>query len=263
MKKRFDIQLHNVVSKIVEDYPTLYSFQLPDLFPYIAAENRVQESDSIVRSMFYDSYTSAAVFVIAEDADTALLVAEAKLLRQWNTFKALHYADFARIVQAAAEDYDMLYNYDKTISGTVTHNPDFADTGETAKGYHKKTDLLHGHTVTVTNGKYEEKTSIAPYDGSPIETSVNERGHKVETIDGQTVTANNQQANTGTDSTTEIEAKTQDTTNMREYGNIGVQTIPDMLMKEIELRSVSMVQAYVDCFVRENLITTWCGEGEF
>lgn len=263
MKKRFDIPIGTVVSKIFELYPTAYSFQLPDMFPYVGENDRVQVSDETVRNLFIDTYAGSAEYCVAEDADTALLVACTKLLRQWNTFKALHYVDFAKIINAAAEDYDMLYNYDKTISGTVTHNPDFADTGETVKGYHKKTDLLHGHTVTVTNGKYEEKTSIAPYDGSPIETSVNERGHKVETIDGQTVTANNQQANTGTDSTTEIEAKTQDTTNMREYGNIGIQTIPDMLMKEIELRSVSMVQAYVDCFVRENLITCWLGEGEY
>lgn len=263
MKKRFDIPIGTVVSKIFELYPNAYSFQLPDLFPYVAENDRVQVSDQTVRNLFIDTFAGSAEYCVAEDADTALLVACTKLLRQWDTFKALHYADFARVVQAAAEDYDMLYNYDKTISGTVTHNPDFAEVGETAKGFHKKTELQHGHKVTVTDGKFEEVTKVAPYDGSPIETSTVERGHATHTVDGVQVPYNNEQANSGTDTTTETEAKTQDTTNMREYGNIGVQTIPDMLLKEIELRSVSMVQAYVDCFVRENLITCWLGEGEY
>lgn len=262
MKRRFDIPIGTVISKIVEDMPTAYSFQLPDMFPHIAENDRVADSDYYVRCVLTDTFASSAVHVIAED-DNALVTAEAKLLRIWNTFKALHYDDFARVIQAAAEDYDMLYNYDKTISGTVTHDPDFADTGETAKGYHKKTDLLHGHKVTVTDGKFEEVTKVAPYDGSPIETSTVERGHATHTVDGVQVPYNNEQANSGTDSTTEIEAKTQDTTDMREFGNIGVQTIPDMLIKEIELRSVSMVQAYLDCFVRENLVTSWIGEGEY
>ena len=259
MKRRFDIQAHEVIAKIVELQPTAYTFQLPDFFPYVTENDRVAVSDLAVRNMFLDRYTSAAVFCVAEDYATALLVAVSKLIRQWEAFKALHYADFAKVINAEADEYDMLYNYDKTIRGSVTHNPDYAADGETAKGYHKQTALLHGHTVTITDGKYEESVKTAPYDGSPIETTTTERGHQVK----NGVTDHNTQANTGTDTTTETEAKTQDYTDVREFGNIGVQTIPDMLVKEIQLRSESMVQAYLDCFVRENLITTWIGEGCF
>jgi hypothetical protein len=50
---------------------------------------------------------------------------------------------------------------------------------------------------------------------------------------------------------------------MHEYGNIGIQPPADILFKEIQLRSESLVYEYVKRFVAEYLVSYWHGEGEY
>ena len=224
-----------------------YPLQLPDMFQYVANADRAEKSDTIVRKSLQTRYAAAGLR--ADDITDACV----KFLQAWDVFKAMHYNDYVRLCEAEAADYDMLYNYDKTISGSVS--TDF-DGGETPKGYAIETSLVHGETITIHDGTYKETDSTAPYDGSVIETHTTERGHK-------TADDNNTHEHTGTDTNTVDKGVQVQTTDMREYGNIGVQTVADILLKEITLRSESLVQAYLDCFVREYLVTCWGGEGEY
>lgn len=234
------------ISTIIDLVPAVSDpLQLPNLFPYISIDSRADYSDTMVRSTFKTRYASTGLRAADETA------ALAKFLLCWETFKAMHYDDFARICEAESENYDMLYNYDKTISGSVTTN---YDAGESPKGYAEHRSLQHGEVITTHDGTYKETTSTAPYDGSPIETQSSERGHK-------TANDNNTNTHSGTDTDTLSKGLQEVATDMHEYGNIGIQTVADILLKEMKLRSESMFQAYLDSFVREYLCTFWLGEG--
>ena len=130
--------------------------------------------------------------------------------------------------------------------------------GDDDHAFSEQRTYEHGETVTRTDGKYSEEVQTAPYDATIKTTAKTIRGHDPENHDTT--------AHTGTDTDTTIKADTVRTPDLHEYGNIGVQTTADILMKEIELRSTSLIVAYLDQFVREYLNTyypSWCGEGSF
>lgn len=241
---------------IINQLTTGTPLALPNMFPQIAAEDRDSTSNSTIKNLFLYDFAETAVTIRAEygTAENVVIAsALSRFLAEWETFKTLHYAEYSRLIEAENTDYDILSNYDKKIEGTVTEN---YDAGETPKGYTEQTTYANGKVTTTHDGTYLEKNSTAPYDGQPIDTQYTERGHK-------TAQDNNTITNSGTDTQTTDKGLHETETNMHEYGNIGIQTPADILFKEIQLRSESLVYEYVKRFVSEYLVTYWYGEGEF
>ena len=102
-----------------------------------------------------------------------------------------------------------------------------------------------------------ETTSNTTYNGEEKETTKNERGHAPNQHDTT--------AHTGNDTDTVQRGDVVRTPDLHEYGNVGVQTTADILLKEITLRSTSMLYEYLAGFVRDymNTVYPWCGEGCF
>lgn len=241
---------------IINSFTTGTPFALPDMFPQVAQVDRDSTSNQTIKNLFLYDFAETALTVRTEYGTAESVVvaaAAARFLAMWETFKTLHYAEYSRLIAAEATDYDILSNYDKHIEGTVTEN---YDAGDDPKGYAEQTALLHGEVITTHDGTYLEKNSTAPYNGNPIDTQYNERGHK-------TAQDNNTNTHSGTDTNTVDKGLHETATDMHEYGNIGIQTPADILFKEIQLRSESLVYEYVKRFVGEYLVTYWGGEGEF
>ena len=203
---------------IVNSFTTGTPFALPDMFPQVAQVDRDSTSNQTIKNLFLYDFAETALTVRAECGTAKSVVvaaAAARFLAMWETYKTLHYAEYSRLIAAEATDYDILSNYDKRIEGTVTEN---FDAGEDPKGYAEQTTLQHGEVITTHDGTYLEKSSTAPYNGNPIDTQYNERGHK-------TANDNNTNTHSGTDTNTVDKGLHETETNMHEYGNIGIQTV--------------------------------------
>ena len=235
-------------TKIIETIPTEGSFlSLPRFFPLIPDSQRIAYSDTYVRNQLRTRFAQTGLY--AESAGAAM----AYFMLCWDSFKTANYDNYARLIEAEYEDYSLIYNYDKHVEGTETTHY-----GDDDHAFSEQRKYKHGETVERTDGKYEEEVQSAPYD-APIKTTAKTiRGHQPDNMD--------KTEHKGEDTDTTIKADTVRTPDLHEFGNIGVQTTADILMKEIELRSTSLIVAYLDQFVREYLNTyypTWNGEGEF
>lgn len=235
-------------TKIIETIPTEGSYlSLPRFFPLVPAEQRITYSDTYVRNQLRTRFAQTGLYAESDGA------AAAHFLLCWDSFKTANYDNFARLIEAEYEDYSLIYNYDKHVEGSETMHY-----GDDNHAFSEQRTYGHGETVTRTDGKYSEEVQTAPYDAPIKTTAKTTRGHDPDNHDTT--------SHTGTDTDTTIKADTVRTPDLHEFGNIGVQTTADILMKEIELRSTSLIVAYIDQFVREYLNTyypTWNGEGEF
>lgn len=232
-------------TKIIEMIPTEGSFlSLPRFFPLVPEGQRITLSDTYVRNQLRTRFSQTGLYAESEGA------AMAYFMLCWDSFKTANYDNFARLIEAEYEDYSLLYNYDKHVEGSETMHY-----GDDDHAFSEQRTYGHGETVTRTDGKYSEEVQTAPYDAPIKTTAKTTRGHDPENHDTT--------AHSGTDTDTTIKADTIRTPNLHEFGNIGVQTTADILMKEIELRSTSLIVAYLDQFVREYLNTyyPWCWEG--
>lgn len=238
-------------TKIIETIPTEGSYlSLPRFFPLVPAEQRITYSDTYVRNQFRTRFAQTGMYAQSDESDGA---AAAYFLLCWDSFKTANYDNYARLIEAEYEEYSLIYNYDKHVEGSETMHY-----GDDDHAFSEQRTYGHGETVTRTDGKYSEEVQTAPYDAPIKTTAKTTRGHDPDNHDTT--------SHTGTDTDTTIKADTVRTPDLHEFGNIGVQTTADILMKEIELRSTSLIVAYIDQFVREYLNTyypTWNGEGEF
>ena len=233
--------LNAILSQIPEDTCPL---ALPDLFPQIAEGEREAFSHNFVLSTLQIQYTDSGLRATTKEE------AYTKFITSWDLHKAAHYADYKRIIAAMNDDYSLLYNYDKFITGTDTTT--YGSEDEPAE----TTTVQHGQQIDRTDGAHVEKQAVATYDGDTKDTATITRGHDVGQKDNTTFS--------GTDTTTTQKGATVRTPDLHEYGNIGVQTTADILMKEQELRSKSMVSAFISNFIHDYCHTVyrrWGGDG--
>lgn len=218
---------------------------LPRFFPNIPDNQRITYSEDYVRTQLKTAFAQTGLY--ANSAGEAA----AHFLLCWSAYKLANYENYARIIEAEADEYSLLYNYDKHTEGTDTTSYGDANHPAESRSY------VHGETVTRTDGQYVETTSNTTYNGAEKETAKNQRGHAPD--------QNDTTAHTGTDTDTITRGNTVRTPDLHEYGNIGVQTTADILLKEITLRSTSMLYEYLAGFVRDYMNTAylWCGEGCF
>lgn len=218
---------------------------LPKFFPTIPEEQRITYSENYVREQLETAFALTGLYANSDGE------AAAHFLRCWSAYKNANYDNYARIIEAEADEYSLLYNYDKFTTGTETTSYGDADHPAESRTY------THGETVTRTDGQYVETTSNATYNGEEKETTKNQRGHSPNQHDTT--------EHTGDDTDTVQRGDVVRTPDLHEYGNVGVQTTADILLKEIMLRSTSMLYEYLAGFVRDymNTVYPWRGEGCF
>lgn len=218
---------------------------LPKFFPTIPEEQQITYSENYVRTQLSTAFALTGLYANSDGE------AAAHFLRCWSAYKNANYDNYARIIDAEAEEYSLLYNFDKFTEGTETTT--YGDATHPAE----ERRYLHGETIKRTDGQYLETTSNATYNGEEKETAKNQRGHMPN--------QNDKTEHTGTDTDTIKRGDVVRKPDLHEYGNMGVQTTADILLKEITLRSTSMLYEYLAGFVRDymNTVYPWCGEGCF
>lgn len=222
------------IKEILTAVPDL-NLALPDFFPNVPEADRSEYSTLWVAEQLKVGFYSSCVL-----ADT-LTDAVTYFLTAWSVYKKANYDNYVRLIAAEYDDYSLLYNYDKFVQGTDTTS--YGDSENPAE----QRTYQHGETVTRTDGQYKEINSAATYDAQSKETSTTQRGH----MENQHDTI----GHSGTDTDTVRRGDTVRTPNLHEYGNIGVQTTADIILKEITLRTTALCYEYLAAFVRTYLNT--------
>ena len=226
------------IKEILTAIPDL-NLALPGFFPNVTEADQTEYSTLWVAEQLKVGFYSACVCADSlNDAVTYFLTA-------WSVYKKANYDNYVRLIAAEYDDYSLLYNYDKFVQGTDTTS--YGDSENPAE----QRTYQHGETVTRTDGQYKEINSAATYDEQSKETSTTLRGH----MENQHDTI----GHSGTDTDTVRRGDTVRTPDLHEYGNIGVQTTADIILKEITLRTTALCYEYLAAFVRTYLNTYYPG----
>ena len=224
----------------------ILTLALPDFFPTIPEAQQAEYSAQWVAEQLEVAFDKTCVH-----AET-IGKAAAYFHTAWSVYKKANYDNYCRLIAAEYDEYSLVYNYDKHVEGTETTSYGDSDTPAEQRTYQ------HGETVTRTDGQYKETNSVATYNAQSKETNTTQRGHMA----GQNDTI----GHTGTDTDTVRKGDTVRKPQLHEYGNIGVQTTADIILKEITLRTTALCYEYLAAFVRTYMNTyypDWGGEGCF
>lgn len=246
--------------KLLSDYPA-------DFWKDYRDNN--DKYDKLFNRMFYSFYyfmqspeenagEVAANFI--EDVYNHLLINDKK------------YSELYRVQIIPDTDYSLTNNYDmyEVMDKDVTDNQDNiygqrTDTGELVSGSRTDTgEMVKGQRTdsnTITTGAQQNSTteSVAPYDSSDFanhtkrDDNLGARSDSNQLIEGSQTDTSQAVKGSQTDTTQNVKGSQTDNLDrtyaedytMHRYGNIGVQTVSDMLSKHIKVWSLWEFYEYI------------------
>ena len=164
------------------------------------------------------------------------------LFDAWETFKAIHNADFLKALDAWRTDYRPLDNYD----GVEEHI-------YTVKDGSKTESITHGKKVTynANNLKNENKTTSDDSETyRPLNESI-QSGSSDNTESGTTSTTTSHTVTNQTINGVEYSGDSINYDVLTRHGNMGTTKTQEMLSDETDLRLQPLIKRYLDMFITD------------